>query len=270
MLKIDCHVHSAYSHDAFQSFERILERVDRKGLDGVIIADHNNMSGCDILESVLSKRYKDLNARPIVIRAAEYSTDMGHLIVVGLKKPLELSLPFVEKKFDAQSIIIEAKKQNAYIILAHPYRIKSRYPSEWLLSQIDAIEVYNARSAFVRGHYLVNQMAIEKAKNIGLPITAGSDGHLPYEIGNAYIKINISKDNFKLEDLKTYQIEAYGYPSHPINECISQSYKGIVQKNPVMLFKQFPKALGSLFQWFKPEGHCLKGHVMTYQEEVKK
>jgi|GEM_PF-398219 len=262
MIKLDCHVHTAHSHDAFQTIERICQRIDKLGLDGAILVDHNNMAGMSAFNQFLEKHYPEPETRPLIIRGAEYSTERGHVIVVGLQTPLETLLRFENKRFKYDEVISQSRHQNAFIILAHPFRMPSRFPDEKMLKEVDAIEIYNARSAYIRGHYNANQMAIEAAKTHGLAITAGSDAHLTHEIGKAYITINTTREMFDIKKWQTYDIEAFGYPTHPINECISQSYKAFKQRNIKRLFSQVLKGIFTLGQWYNPKGRTLQGKLM--------
>ena len=267
MIKLDCHIHTAHSHDAFQTIQHICKRIDKIGLDGAIIVDHNNMDGIQALNQFLESRYPDILTRPLIIRGAEYSTERGHVIVIGLKTPLEALLPFDNKRFKYDDVIIQSRLQDAFIILAHPFRTRSRLPDEKMLKEVDAIEVYNARSAYIRGYYKANQMAIAKAKEYGLTVTAGSDAHLTHEIGKAYIEVNTSREAFDIKKLKTYDITAFGYPAHLINECISQAYKAMKQENILRVISQVFKGFFALAQWYNPKGRTLQGKLMEKKSD---
>jgi predicted metal-dependent phosphoesterase TrpH len=248
-------------------FKTILERMDIRKLNGVVIVDHNNMSEIETLNSVIETHYKDVDPkrRPLIIRGAEYSTEYGHLIVLGLRTPLEAILMCEERRYQCASVIEAARLQDAFIILAHPYRIKGKPPSDELLQKVDAIEVYNARSAYLRNHFQANALAVQAAKKYGKPIVAGSDAHLPMEVGNAYLEIDCLPEAFSLKQFAAYQTRAYGYPTHPMYECISQMYKAICQKKPGALLKNTAKLLYSLFLALNPSGRALEGLIMTYR-----
>ena len=269
-MKLDCHVHSDASLDAYQKFDKILERMEIRKLDGVIVVDHNDMSGADALYAKVLAKYPSPEHRPVVIRGAEYSTEFGHLIVIGLRTPLEKVLNSEARRFKHQEVLDAARIQNAVIIWAHPFRIKHKVPTDLQLSQVDAIEVYNARTAFVRGNYDANQKAIEAAKRLALPIVAGSDGHLPYEIGNAYLEIDCKPRDFNIHNLKTYDTTAIGFATHPMYECISQMYKAVCQKNIGGLLKNCVKLIYSLGQGFDKRARLLNGHVMSYKGKNEK
>ena len=269
-MKIDFHVHSSYSEDSFQSFEKIIERAEQMGLDGVVILDHNNIEGTDVLEAYMESHYRNipLKDRLVVIRAGEYSTEEGHLIVIGLKTPLESILRLDHKWYKCKEVVEASKAQGAMIILAHPYRWKKRLPSDWLLSQIDAIEVFNGRTCFVKGNYGANAKAVALAKQLGLPIVGGSDGHLIREIGKSYVNFDVDKDVFDPQKLHMYSSEVHGSWGHPIYEVVSQIYKFSVQKKIRPIPKQIVKAFYGiaiyLYACLNPKPF-LKGHIMRYE-----
>ena len=45
MLKLDLHIHSQYSEDAIGSPEEIIKSLQKKGLQGMAITDHNTVEG---------------------------------------------------------------------------------------------------------------------------------------------------------------------------------------------------------------------------------
>ncbi len=272
-MKIDFHVHSFYSEDSFQSFEKIIQKAEKSGLDGIVILDHNTIKGSDQLEAYLESRYHSLPVveRLVVIRAGEYSTEEGHLVIIGLKTPLEDILKVNQKWYKCRDVVVEAKKQGATIVLAHPYRWKHRLPSEWLLSQVDAIEVFNGRTCFVKGNYKANLKAVELAKRLNLPIVGGSDGHLTSEIGRSFVVFDVEKAVFDPQKLHLYDSYVHGEWGHPAYEVVSQLYKFITQKKMSSVPKQLVKlGYGILiyaFACLKPN-LFLKGDVMTYKSNA--
>ncbi len=268
-MKIDFHVHSAYSEDSFQKFDEIIQQAELRGLDGIVILDHNTIEGRDVLSQYLDRHYGEIpvDERLLVIRAGEYSTEEGHLVVIGLKTPIEDVLSLSGKWYACKDVVTEAKRQGATIILAHPYRWKKRLPSQWLLEQIDAVEVFNGRTCFVKGNWSANERAVELAKKMNLPIVAGSDAHLPREIGRSYVTFDCEREAFDPQRLWRYNSEAHGHLGHPIYEVISQIYKFSVKKQYGSIPKQLVKAVyGSLVYLYAHivPSKFLRGKVMVY------
>ena len=161
MLKFDFHIHSSYSFDSILDPAKILEISNRKGLDGIAVADHNSVRGG--LET------KDLNRSSIVvIIGSEIKTEWGDVVCLFLEKEI------TSRKF--LDVVDQVRKQNGIIILAHPFWKHTL--SEELLSHVDLVETFNSRIS-PKLNRQGEKLAIER----DLPQVAGSDAHLPWEIG---------------------------------------------------------------------------------------
>jgi hypothetical protein len=77
-------------------------------------------------------------------------------------------------------VIDEIKDQGGIAILPHPFRGRGKPINEEVISKIDAIEGYNARTRMYE-----NIKAQELASKYGLPMVAGSDAHFYGEVGLA-------------------------------------------------------------------------------------
>lgn len=168
-MKIDFHIHTYYSYDSFMKPEKILQVAKKRGLDGIIICDHNTIKG----GIEVKKINRDNNF--IVIVGAEIATNAGDVTGIFLTKEIE------SRYFD--DVIKEIRAQNGKVILNHPY--KGHDLSKIDLSKIDFIEGYNSRL-----NNEDNQKAIVLAKKYNIPIIAGSDAHLYSEIANSTTIIN--------------------------------------------------------------------------------
>lgn len=217
VLKIDGHVHTERSDDSNAKWDAILHEAQRKGLDGLIIVDHNLAEQVPQIQEEYSKLH--------VIRGGEYSTEDGHIIVIGLKTPLEQVCSFDNGRFTTECILSQAREQNAYVILAHPFRWRHRLPSDALLMKVDAIEVYNSRNAFLIRHPKANQMAQEAAKRLKIPVVGGSDAHVVQEIGNCYMEIDTLGASFDIRHLKNYDVKVHGKHTLPKHVFMSQWIK---------------------------------------------
>ncbi len=176
-MKYDLHNHTHYSKCSNLKPEILLRIAKKRGLNGIAVTDHNTIKGA--LE--VSKINKDKEFEVIV--GEEISTNFGDIMVYYLQKEI--------KEKDFYSVIDEARKQDALISIAHPFRTSIRkihyftLPIEKIKNKIDAIEVFNARN--LPGN---NGKAQRTAEKLGLAGTAGSDAHFAFEIATGYLIID--------------------------------------------------------------------------------
>jgi hypothetical protein len=170
LLKVDFHTHTCYSKDSITSIDELIIAVRMRGLDRVVVTDHNTLGGA--LEAQRA-------APDLVIPGEEVQTTQGEFLAVYVTQEVPRGLEPLEA-------LKRLKDQGAFISISHPF---DPYRSGWsketldlIAPQVDAIETFNAR--VIRAGY--NQKAARYAAEQGLPGTAGSDGHHPSEIGRIY------------------------------------------------------------------------------------
>lgn len=164
-LKIDLHVHTCYSSDAFSTLREVIEYSKKRGLDGVAITDHDTLAG--------AKKLRDSNL--IVIPGIEVTTLHGHVLALNVSR----SIP---SKLDINETIKQIHEAGGIAVAAHPtvfYKTIS-YLSK---ASYDAIEVINSAAILFP---LLTYANKKLATRLNLPQTAGSDSHLAPEIGSAY------------------------------------------------------------------------------------
>lgn len=187
-MKIDLHCHSYYSKDGISSPEKLIKTALKKGLDGIALTDHNTTKGWQTAIEAAKK----LNAVLILgeeIKIKRQEKTVGEILGYFLKQEINPKGKRIEE------IIQEIKKQGGIAIIAHPYHWKKPFKDLKKYKDLaDGIEVFNARSQSKRG----NQKALDFAQKNNLPMTAGSDAHSCFEVGNAYIEA----DAKNLEELK--------------------------------------------------------------------
>lgn len=186
-LKLDLHLHSAASADGRMTVEQIVAEARKRGLNGVAITDHNvRYVPADPADAARGMEIRDGGF--VVIAGEEFFTEYGHLVGLFMTEaiptdadrggPVNARLPFAEA---AEKL----RAQGALAILAHPFeRSPSEQTVEGLLPMLDAVEAFNARAA--AKYPDANDRAAAFAAAHGLPVTAGSDAHLPREVGNGY------------------------------------------------------------------------------------
>ncbi len=126
-MKLDLHVHTNKSSDAHTRLDELAPNIQRAGLDGLAITDHNILS-TDTLEET------------IVIPGIEISSRDGHMIGLGIPRP-------VPRGLSADQTIREIRNMGGVSIVAHPYDMfRSAIKPDILTTMPDAIEVINSAS----------------------------------------------------------------------------------------------------------------------------
>lgn len=200
-MKIDFHNHTYNSYDSRMRPATILRMAKKRGLDGIVICDHNTIKGG--LEACEINKYKDIT----VIVGAEIATNAGDVSGIFLNKEIE------SREFN--EVVREIKDQGGKVILNHPYKHHDLSKVDY--SKVDFIEGYNARCTVQE-----NELALALAKEHGIPILAGSDAHLYNEIGNCVTDV---------QDLETLSPMHYSVNySTQLNITLSQFIKAFKKR----------------------------------------
>jgi hypothetical protein len=168
---LDLHVHTHYSACSNLRPERIEELALARGLDAVAICDHNCLNGA--LETA------DRARRIRVIIAEEIRTTQGEIIGYFLCETIPPGL-------SPRETVAEIRRQGGLVSVPHPFDLlrSSRLRPAALadiLSQVDMIEVFNARDMFRRP----DRVLLNRARALGVVPVTCSDAHLACEVGRA-------------------------------------------------------------------------------------
>lgn len=195
MLKADLHVHTSYSMDCNTPLEKVIECCLRKGVNCVAIADHGTAAG--------GLKLKELAPFTVIV-AEEILTPHGEIMGMFLEETIPSGL-------SVEQTLASIKAQGGLVCLPHPFdafrssALDNRV-IERIADQVDIIEVFNARSPWPR-LLRSSAKADSFADKFGLAKSAGSDAHIPAEIGNTYVEMPEfnDKDGF-LRSLKQGKI----------------------------------------------------------------
>lgn len=182
---IDMHMHTVLgAYDSSLQPEELGAEAVRVGLSGVHITEHDRLWDRHTLA-----RYRDAQAPLLVVNGMEVSTDMGHVIAVGLTE----YVPRMRHLAELRRLMDEI---GGYIIAAHPFRHyfeaahfmrQGKQPPDLtpealarlpVFQLVDAIEALNGLNTPQE-----NVMALRVAKLLGKPVTGGSDCHSRQGIG---------------------------------------------------------------------------------------
>ncbi len=188
-MRVDLHTHSVYSGDAAQTPAEMIAVAKRRGLDGIAITDHNTVEG----GQVGRKLEKDF-----VISGIEVASSGGHILALGVSGP-------IPKNLSPQETVERIREEGGVAVAAHPYApFRSGVGDEIKRVDFDAIEVLNA-------HLLSrNSKALRICRRLGKPMSAGSDAHLPEEIGGAFVEAEVSSLEDLLECLRRGRVRIGG------------------------------------------------------------
>ena len=172
MLRVEFHCHTQYSKDSLTSPERLVKACHRKGIDRVVVTDHNSIAGARAAQSLDPE---------LVIVGEEIKTTRGELLAAYVQEEVPAGL-------SPQETIRSLKEQGAFISVSHPFDIyRSGHWDESdlldILSEVDAIEVFNSRCWSPD----FNRQAQKFAERHDVPGTVGSDAHAPLELGRAVL-----------------------------------------------------------------------------------
>jgi len=169
-LRIEFHCHTIYSKDSLVSIEKLLETCKRKGIDRVVITDHNTTTGAFHAQKIDPQR---------VIVGEEILTQKGELLAAFMQEEIPPGLTPLET-------ITRLRDQGAFISVSHPFDQMRK--GHWqtsdlreILPLVDAIEIFNARCMSAD----FNRQAQDFAREQEVEGTVGSDAHAAFEIGRA-------------------------------------------------------------------------------------
>jgi predicted metal-dependent phosphoesterase TrpH len=174
MLKLDLHIHSQYSEDGMGTPIEIIKNLQKKGLNGMALTDHNTVEGGLKALKVAPKDF-------IVITGVEISTKDGHIIGLDVKENIPRGL-------SAEETIDKIIDLGGTPIVPHLFRNMSGVKKEKLKkfhNKLSAIEVFNACSL-----PKTNLKTAKVAKQYNLGGTGGSDSHDPAYVGYAYTTVD--------------------------------------------------------------------------------
>jgi len=193
LLRVEFHCHTIFSSDSLTRPEDLLAACRRKGIERVVVTDHNGIEG--------ALRARELDPERVIV-GEEIKTSQGELLAAFVTEIVPKNLPPVET-------IQILREQGAFISVSHPFdfqRSGAWQPEELLkiVSLVDAIEVFNSRCLSAEP----NRAAAAFAAQHALLGTVGSDAHAVQELGRAVLLLPEFHDASGLKEvLRTGQVE---------------------------------------------------------------
>jgi len=175
MLKVEFHCHTNASDDSLTHPRDLVDTCRRKGIDRVIITDHNTIQGARAAQALDSN---------LVIVGEEIMTTRGEILAAFVQEEIPRGLAPAET-------IQRLKDQGAFISVSHPFdawREGGWQEADLLevLPYVDAIEVYNSRCMLPS----FNRAARQFAEKHDIAGTVGSDAHAAFELGRSLMLLH--------------------------------------------------------------------------------
>lgn len=175
MLKVEFHCHTYASKDSLTRPVDLVQTARRKGIDRLIITDHNSIWGALEAQAIDPE---------LIIVGEEIMTSKGEILAAFVKEE-------IPPRLSPQETIKRLKEQGAFISVSHPF--DEMREGGWqendlleIIPFVDAIEIYNSRCMFPR----FNKNAQQFAYQHHLPGTVGSDAHAAFEVGRSVLLLD--------------------------------------------------------------------------------
>ena len=169
-LRVEFHCHTIFSKDSLTQPQALVDACRRKGIDRVVVTDHNTIAGARAAQALAPER---------VIVGEEIMTTRGEILAAFVREE-------IPKGLTPQETIRRLKDQGAFISVSHPFDTLRK--GGWkeadlleILLEVDAIEVYNSRCMNPR----FNREARRFAEKHNIAGTVGSDAHVTFELGRS-------------------------------------------------------------------------------------
>src|SRR5881396_473351 len=170
-LKWETHCHSVYSNrrrrwfDALNTPREMIESAIRRGLDGMIVTDHDTVKG-GLAGKKIARGYNGFH----IIPGAEVSSMAGHILAIGIEEN-------VAKGLSLEETVDRIHDLGGIAVASHPFssRVKPSLGEKSL--KTDGVEVFNAMNRVYD-----NSKALALARSHMRACTAGSDDHSVHAI----------------------------------------------------------------------------------------
>ena len=173
MIRMDMHLHTRRSFDCRTRPADLLAAAGRKGIDRLVVTDHNEIRGALELREMAPER---------VLVGEEVKTREGFDLIGILLEEL------IPKGTPARETCERIRAQGGVVYVPHPFdgmRPGGAAFLDAIVDLVDVVEVHNARCIFPSANRRAEAWAREQGKLAG----AGSDAHTLLEVGAGYVEV---------------------------------------------------------------------------------
>lgn len=203
-MKFDLHIHTKYSKDSSSLPEKIVKIAKKRGMDGIAIADHNNIRGWNHMIEAAKK----FDLMLVLGEEVRIRSNNENYEILGLFLNDRIKLGGFDEVVD------QIKEQGGIACLPHPFDpFKTKFNDrDSLAKKIDAVEIFNARVP----RPIYNKKAFNFAKKHDLGMVAGSDAHTEQEVGRGYLIADVDNLETLKQAILRGDIEATGKLINPL------------------------------------------------------
>jgi len=188
-MKIDLHNHTIYSHDSLNRLSDFEKAYDEGKFDVIAITDHQAIDAAKIIKNKASF--------PVIV-AQEIASGEGDLIGLFIDE-------LIDENLGAKPTAQKIRAQGGLVYVPHPldrFRVGMRGDPLFKLAGdglIDLVELYNGKYASLLLGWN-NQRVRDFIENQNLVAAAGSDAHIPFDLGRAFVEVPNKYNPYKLAD----------------------------------------------------------------------
>ncbi|NOZ56165.1 MAG: PHP domain-containing protein [Calditrichaeota bacterium] len=220
-MRLDLHLHSCFSHDATNSPHSIVRWAQRRGLDGVALTDHGTTDGWNAVRSAVEEAGL-LFIPGQEVRVTWQGEPIGDVVCLFLRAPVAGT--------ELDAVVEQVRDQDALAAVAHPFAYR-----RWAFKNLKLLEYFpdllietrNGRTYSREG----NERAEALARRLGRAVTAGSDAHVPWEIGSVWVEVKAANLPETRRLLREGRATVRGHPASPVHIL----YSGILGRLGVKL-----------------------------------
>ncbi len=206
-MKFDLHIHSSFSPDAINAPDAICRAAIRKSLGGIALTDHDTTAGWEEMQKA-AERAGLLFIPGVEQKVVVRGQVVGEVLCLFLRESV--------RSHNMSEILAEVEAQGGLVVAAHPFdhRRPALGRSGVIMEHLHriALEVLNGRSYTGEG----NRQAEACAEAHRRPVTAGSDAHTPFEVGNVCIEAEVGTVEELRRAIRGRKVRVTGRVSHPV------------------------------------------------------
>jgi predicted metal-dependent phosphoesterase TrpH len=167
------HLHSRVSHDSLNAYEGLLRTAEERGLDRIVVTDHNRIDG--------ALRLREMDPVRVIVGEEVKTREGADIIGIFLREPIPRGTP-------ARETCERIRTQGGVVYVPHPFdtrRAGGGALLDGIADLVDAVEAHNART----WRRALNEQGERWAVERGFPVGAGSDAHTLRELGRGYVEV---------------------------------------------------------------------------------